>query len=139
MLFRYYKLLLVQRTNNQFIQLFRYGIVAVCSLAVDITILAGLTELVHMHYITAATIGFIAGLVVNYYLSIKWIFHNPKVKKRSTEFTVVALIGTFGLIINDTLLWFLTSEIGMYYLYSKLIACVCVFFYNFFVRRAILY
>lgn len=136
---KYYELVFVRRTTNQFIQLFRYGIVAVCSLGVDIAILAGLTELADMHYIAAATIGFIAGLVVNYYLSILWIFHNPKVKKRSTEFAVVALIGTVGLIINDVLLWVLTSEVGMYYLYSKLIACVCVFFYNFFVRRAVLY
>ena len=62
-----------------FIDMFRYGIVSVVALAVDFGLLMFLNYSLHVNYLIAATISFLAGLVVNYLLSHNRVFTDPKI------------------------------------------------------------
>ena len=131
--------LFVHNTKNTRVKLFRYYFVALAAFAVDFGGLIALHQLLDMHYLLAETISFCGGVVVNYYLSTKWIFLNPRVNNKKKEFLGTLLIACIGLGINNLILWTLTSIVGIYYIVSKLIATGIVFFWNFFARKKALY
>lgn len=125
----------VHKTRNQYVQFLRYGFVSVVALAVDFGGLVGLKEYGHINYLVAATISFIGGLIVNYLLSAYWVFHSSKLLNRKHEFVLFAVIGLVGLGLTDLILWILTSGLGLYYVLSKAIATVIVYFWNFGARK----
>jgi putative flippase GtrA len=123
------------KTRNGYIQLLRYGFVAVVSYAVNLGGLVALKQFGHINYLIAATISFIAGLLVNYSLSVIWVFHNSKLSNRTNEFMFFSLIGLVGLGLNDLILWILTGGLGLFYIFSNVIATIIVYFWNFGVRK----
>ena len=97
--------LFVNTTDNVFVQLFRYLFVGGTAFLVDYGLLYVLTEYCGMHYLLSATLAFIAGLVVNYLISTKWVFRTgAALTNKAAEFTVFALIGVVGLLLNNVLL-----------------------------------
>jgi len=131
--------LFVGETNNWLIQLFRYCFVGGFAFIVDYGLLYILTEYAGFHYLISATISFIAGLIVNYLLSTWWIFRNSKLKNKAAEFTVFALIGVIGLLLNNLLLYVFTDLLHVHYMISKLIVAALVMIWNFFGRKLILF
>lgn len=127
--------LVVHKTQNSYIQFLRYGIVSCAALAVDFGGLVLLKEYAHLYYLVAATLSFIAGLLVNYFLSAYWVFHSSKLLNKKHEFILFTSIGIIGLLLTDLILWALTDGLGMYYIFSKIIATVLVYFWNFGARK----
>ena len=68
--------LFVYKTNNLLIQLIRYTIVGGLAFIVDFGLLFLLTEYFGLYYILSATCSFLAGLLVNYYISTAWVFES---------------------------------------------------------------
>jgi len=129
------KRVLVFKTSNGYIQFMRYGLVSVIALVVDFGGLVILKEHLGMHYLTAATLSFLAGLVTNYLLSAYWVFHSSKLLNKQHEFLLFTAIGIIGLILTDLILWSLTSGLDIHYVISKAIATVIVYFWNFGARK----
>ncbi len=88
--------LFVEKTDNTFIQLFRYTFVGGAAFIVDFGSLYLLTDFAGFHYLHSAAIAFILGLIVNYILSILWVFKSRVVNKRIIEFIIFAMIGIVG-------------------------------------------
>jgi len=128
------KKLFVGRSEHGFIQLIRYGIVVVVTFPIDIGLLYVFTEFVHIYYVLSAIMSFTLAMIVNYLLSVAWVFTD---NKRSLLFntTVFALIGFVGLGLTAGLVWLFTEVIHLQYLLSKLAAAVIVFFWSFAARR----
>ena len=126
-------------TESTFIQLFRYGFVGGLAFLVDYGTLVLLTEFAGMHYLLAATISFILGLITNYLLSITWVFNQHKLNNRWVEFLLFAFIGVVGLGLNDAIMFLCTERCGIHYTLSKIIATAIVFFWNFLARKLILF
>lgn len=121
------------------VQFFRYGFVAAISLFCDFGTLVLLKQVAGMNYLIAAAIAFIFGLIVNYILSIFWVFTSRNVSNAKLEFTIFAIIGVIGLGLTELILWILTSKLGLFYMLSKAVATMVVYFWNFFVRKYTLY
>ena len=126
-------------TESTFIQLFRYGFVGGLAFLVDYGTLVLLTEFAGLHYLLAATISFILGLISNYLLSITWVFNQHKLNNRWVEFLLFAFIGVVGLGLNDAIMFLCTERCGIHYTLSKIIATAIVFFWNFLARKLILF
>ncbi len=128
-------------TDNIFIQLFRYAFVGGAAFVVDYGTLWVCTEYLGIHYQFSAALGFVFGLIVNYLISIKWVFTTNAASRsssltfRSFEFIGYAIIGLIGLGLNAAILWICTERLGVYYMGSKLISTALVFFWNFIARR----
>lgn len=129
----------VKKTENSYVQFFRYGFVAVVSLVVDFGGMVILTEVFGVNYLLSATLSFIAGLLTNYSLSKIWVFHSSKLEDAKWEFTIFAIIGIAGLVLTDLILWTLTDGFGVYYITSKAVATILVYFWNFGARKKILF
>lgn len=133
------QLLFKEKTDNTFLQLFRYTFVGGFAFLVDFGTLFALTEFLHIHYLVSAGIAFILGLTVNYFLSVKWVFNSRAMDNRLLEFLLFSAIGLVGLALNELFLWILTDIFLIYYLFSKLITTFIVYFWNFFARKVMLF
>ena len=91
-----FKKAFVGATNHTFLQLVRYTFVGGFAFIVDYCLLFILTEYGHFHYLLSASVSFIAGLLVNYLLSKRWVFNNASVNNRGLEFFI------FSYLINQT-------------------------------------
>jgi len=129
------KWIFIHKTQNSYVQFLRYSFVSTIALVVDFGGLVVLKQYGHINYLIAATISFIAGLAVNYLLSVLWVFHSSKFSDKKREIIFFTVIGIVGLILTDLIMWVLTSKLGMFYIWSKVIATVTVYFWNFGARK----
>ncbi|MBO4475751.1 MAG: GtrA family protein [Bacteroidales bacterium] len=128
------------RTNNMWVQLFRYGISGFSATAVDFLILTVLTEAFGEDLLLVWTaIAFISGLAVTYLLSTHWVFDSHRFKSKAAEALVFVLIGIVGLGLTELLMWLFAEKMGLFYLLSKLIASVLVFIWNFTAKKFIVF
>ena len=130
--------LFVYKTNNLLIQLIRYTIVGGLAFIVDFGLLFLLTEYFGLYYILSATCSFLAGLLVNYYISTAWVFEST-IKSKQLEFTLFSLIGVVGIGLNDLLIWTFTEKFHIYYMLSKLITAILVYLWNFLGRKYLVF
>jgi putative flippase GtrA len=77
--------------------------------------------------------------ILNYVLSTIWVFHKKQKKGNILRFIVFTIIGAIGLALNIGITSLLTKVCGIHYLVSNLIAQAIVFFFNFFMRKKIVY
>jgi putative flippase GtrA len=125
--------------TNTFVQLFRYTWVGGISFIIDYLTLYILTECLALNYLLSAAVAFILGLTTNYVLSTLWVFSDNRFKNKYSEFILFAIIGTIGLGLNEFIIYLCCEYFNIYYMISKLISTLIVFFWNFFVRKYILF
>lgn len=119
------------------IQLIKFGIVGVIAMLVDLGVLMLLKELLHVDVLWASAAGFSVSVVVNYILSMLFVFRGGEGSKVK-EFAVFALLSIGGLLINQFIMWIGTEKLTAYYLWVKLFALVFVPIYNFVTRKIFL-
>lgn len=127
------KLLHSPSTHAQFI---RYAFVAGIGLVADFGTVIFTKQVLGFHYLIAAVCGFTVGLVITYILSNKAVFGAPKGDRRKL-FILFALVGIVGLGILSVLMWILTGGLGINYIFSKALATIAVFLWNFFARKSL--
>lgn len=120
-------------------QFFRYAVVGGSTFVLDTGLLWLLTEFWQLYYLWSAAMSFIAGVAVNYQLCRCWVFQSHAYQCKTIEFSIFACIGLAGLGGNELLLWFFTQHWGCYYLHSKMLAALCIFCGNFYLRKVILF
>lgn len=125
-----------QQLSTQF---FRYFVVGSVAFGVDFALLYLLTELAGLYYLFSASLAFMAGIAVNYALSVSWVFKHRSIDNRVHEFALFAVIGILGLVFNAALMWLFTELAGLHYLESKMVAAVLIFLFNFGARKALLF
>jgi putative flippase GtrA len=130
-------------TQNSFLkiarQFRRYLLVGGLAFVVDYLTLYLLAAHAGLHYQLAAAIAFLCGLLVNYALCVSWIFDHRSYTSKRREFIVFSMIGLAGLLLNGLLIFLMTELIGLYYMYSKLVAAGLILIFNFALRRGILF
>src|SRR5574337_1302070 len=120
-------------------EFFRYFLVGGFAFICDTLTLFSLTHFLKVNYLVSAPIGFLAGTVVNYVLSRAWVFQRRTLKSTSAELAIFTLIGVVGLGLNELILWFFQSKLGIYYLFAKGVSGVTVLIWNFGARKVALF
>lgn len=123
------------RSKKLALQFLKYFGVAGIGYVADFGSLLFCKEILHLHYLVSATIGFVIGLTVVYFLSNRYVFGESKLKSKAAEFALFAIIGIVGLIALNLLMWAMTDGFGINYLVSKILATVVVYAWNFLARR----
>ena len=116
----------------------RYFACSAVALGVD----AGLFVLIlqiGLPYPVAGAVGFIAGLVVAYTLSVRYVFTHRRLRDERAEFVVFALVGVGGLVLTELLLWVMVGQAHWHPIVAKLITAGLVFCFNFGARKALLF
>ncbi|MBE7019070.1 MAG: GtrA family protein [Ruminococcaceae bacterium] len=119
------------------LQILKFGVVGVIAAIVDYGVLIGLKELLYMEVLIASAISFCASVVVNYLLSMAFVFQSNKQNKLK-EFILFVLLSVGGLCLNELILWIAVYFSSVYYLVAKLFATMIVMVYNFVTRKIFL-
>lgn len=132
---------LIKRTENIFIQLLRYLMVSTAAFVVNISLAKLIPLYADMTVASAATVGFSAGLVANYLLSIQWVFAQPRhrsISRKIADFFCFSVIGIVGLGMTSFLTWLITREGEVPGDVSSVLASGVAFLWNFLGRRLFL-
>lgn len=115
-------------------ELVRYFVASLIALLVDMSSLLLLSQF--MHYLWAATVGFLLGAATSYLLSVRWVFRHRRLAAfPKTEFAAFAAVGVVGLGINNLAIFVAVEHVGLSLLAAKAVAAVLTFSFNFGLRK----
>lgn len=132
-------------------QIIKFGIVGFFCFFIDFGITTGLTNLLGVHYLISKFLGFVISAVVNYLLSIKFVFTHKKEMDKKKEFIVFLILSAIGLVINEIVMYccvdgiylhsqalqnFITQDLMI--MAATIIATGVVMVYNFISRKLFL-
>ena len=124
--------------KNLIKQIMRFGVVVVISFLVDYGILYVLTEKANIYYLLSAGISFTVSVVINYLLSMSWVFKSNKKRGKKEEFIIFIVLSLGGLLLNQVMMYVFVDYMNVYYLLAKIVATAIVMIYNFTSRKLIL-
>ncbi|MFS2043063.1 GtrA family protein [Stenotrophomonas geniculata] len=87
----------------------------------------------------AAAGGFLVGSVVAYVISVRWVFARRVVSSASAELAIFVLIGCFGLLVVQGVMWVCIEWFGLPGGIARLVAVGFSFTSNFALRKLILF
>lgn len=115
-------------------ELMRYFAVSVIALGVDMGCLLLASQFVH--YLWAATLGFVLGALASYLLAIRWAFrHRRFAGFPRTEFAAYAAVGVAGLGINNLAIFVGVEYFSAALWAAKAGAAAITFVFNFTLRK----
>lgn len=123
-------------------QFLRYLVTGGLAFVVDFGLFAVCLYAFKWHYLIANLMGLVAGLIINYILSIVWVFVACKrtlEKNRGLEFLLFSLVGVAGIGINQLLMYSMVGQFGWNEMLSKVIAAGLVLVWNFSARKFMLF
>ena len=86
-------------------QILKFGVVGFLCFLIDFGITTGLANIFGVHYLISKFLGFVVSAVINYILSIKFVFTQKKEMDKSKEFTVFLILSAIGLVINEVVMY----------------------------------
>jgi len=96
-------------------------------------------HVVGLHWVAANVAGFVAGTLINYVLSVRFVFESRLFSRRHFEVFLTLVVSAFG-VAMETLLIYLGHEVIYLDLnVSKLGAAGIVFFWNYGARRFLVF
>lgn len=119
-------------------QFLKFAAVGLISFAIDWGLLIALVELAHMSIFWATTVSFLTSVIVNYVLSLNFVFEHREGMSRKKEFTVFAILSIVGLGLNDFYMFVGVGLLNIGYQAMKAISTFLVTWYNYFSRRRFL-
>lgn len=116
-------------------QIIKFGFVGFLCFFIDYGIMVLLTEAAGIDYLLSSGISFTVSVIVNYILSVTFVFETDKNKNKFKEFVVFVFLSVIGLGINEACMWFAVELLGIHYMISKIGATAVVMVYNFVSRK----
>lgn len=116
----------------------RYFLASLGALALDVGILWLAAH--WLHYLFAASLGFIVGACAIYFLSTRWVFRRRKLAgKAPIEFSAFVAIGLAGLTLNDYVIYLAVDQFALDLLVAKALAAGVSFLFNYTARKLVLF
>lgn len=112
-------------------KIIRYGTVGAIAAAFDFIFFAIFAKYLGLNYFVIGAIGFVVATAINYFLSIRFVFESGVRFRSQTEITLVFVVSSIGLALNQAVLYFGISWLGWEMLFVKVCASGSVFFWNF--------
>ena len=118
----------------------KYAVSGGFAFVVDASLLYSLTQYLGWHYLASNTVGVVAGLLITYYLNIKWVFADRKYEfKIATEFPLFVAIVLTGYLINQLVMWVVVETVRVDLLVAKVAATAFVLAFNFTAKKFLLF
>lgn len=119
-------------------QFCRFSMVGLLCFGIDYGVLVLLTESGVCSYIAASAVSYSTSIVVNYILSMKFVFNGREDMHKLVELVIFGVLSAIGLGLTQLLMWFDVEELGIFYMKAKILATMAVTVYNFFSRKLFL-
>jgi glycosyltransferase involved in cell wall biosynthesis len=114
---------------------FLFGVIGVVNTILDIAVL-NLFYLDFKSSIYVATfLGYLVGSVNGYLMNNKWTYRRLEEKAKISGLIQFSIVSAVGLGATEVIMYLLSTQSGVNYNLSKIVAVVAVFFWNFFANR----
>ena len=86
-------------------QFLKFVVVGGISFLVDFTVYTIMCNVMHIYYIIAGVLGFTVSVVVNYILSMRYVFLSKDDTRKDKEFFIFVVLSLMGMFLNTILLY----------------------------------
>lgn len=117
------------------LKIVRYFFVGGAAAVVDISLFFLFARILGYHYLLVGAGAFTVAAVVNYFLSIRFVFVSGTRFQGNTEFAWVYVISTIGLVLNQIILYIGIGVLHQDMMLSKIAAIGLVFGWNYLARK----
>lgn len=126
------------KTKNLLLQMFKFLIVGGLAFVIDYVTLIICKEVFNIPVLISAAIAFTVSVIVNYILSVTWVFDVDKSKSEKKNFVIFIVFSVIGLGLTELIMWFGVDIVKISYLIVKIIATAIVMVFNFVTRKLFL-
>lgn len=119
--------------NKRVKEIIRFVIVGGISFVIDYMGLYILTEYVNINYLISSSISFTIAVIVNYILSVKFVFE--KAKNGYKQLILFIISSIVALFLNQICMWFFVEMITLHYMISKILATIIVTMWNYITKK----
>lgn len=124
--------------NKLINQLMKFGAVGAVCFGIDYGIMILLTELGGLDYLLSSGISFSVSVVINYLLSMRFVFQSKKGSNKAQEFVMFVVLSITGLLLTEVLMWAGVERLQLHYMFTKVVVTGVVMIYNFVTRKIFL-
>lgn len=119
------------------LQYAKFAAVGITSLIVDYVFMVFLTEntAFGLDYFQACAFSYTLSVFVNYFLSMRYVFHSREDMGKVKEASIFFLLSLIGLFLNQMIMWIAVEVLQIYYIAAKLLSTLLVTNYNFISRK----
>ncbi len=126
------------RNKELILQFCKFGLVGIISLFVDYGFMILLVEGMGADYFKASAFSYTLSVLVNYMLSMRYVFHGREDVSKTKEATIFFVLSLIGLLLNQMIMWVAVDVVGLFYAVAKLLSTFMVTWYNFISRKKFL-
>jgi len=120
-------------------RLIKYFFVGGAAAVVDIGLFSLFANLLGFPWFPVSICTFVLATLVNYLLSIRFVFESGARHRKHIEIIGVFAISTLALVVNQAVLYVAIEWLGWHLIISKIIATGTVFFWNYFGRSKLIF
>lgn len=120
------------------LQMVKFGAVGFLCFFIDYGIMLLLTELAGVNYLISCSISFSVSVIVNYLLSMHFVFAAKADMKKRTQFVIFVILSVIGLGLNQLFMWLFVDLVHIPYQIAKLAVTAIVMLFNFVTRKVFL-
>ena len=128
----------MSRLKELFFQFCKFGMVGTLCFCIDYGLMILLTETTMLSYFMASGVSFTVSVIVNYILSMRFVFQGKEDMSKLTEIIVFVVLSFIGLGLNQMIMWMAVEFFGIFYMIAKIGATLLVTTYNFISRKVFL-
>ncbi len=114
--------------SNLFMQIMKFGVVGVIAFLIDYLSLIFFKEILNVNLFISTMLAFTISVIINYILSVKYVFIVKGTSNRVIPFIVLSFI---GLLLTELIMYLGVEVAGISYLIVKIFATGVVMIFNF--------
>ena len=119
-------------------QVRNFIIAGIISSLADLMVLTILVEVVRLPVLISTVCSILVATLINYFLSIKYVFDSGKLKRHYEVIAFYSLAG-FGFIFNLSLMWFFYEILLMWYILARILSMGINVVINFLVKKYMIF
>jgi len=125
-------------TEKLLLQIFKFAIVGGIAFVIDYVTLIICKEVFHLNTLLSAAIAFTVSVIINYILSVKWVFDVSDKHSGKRNFIIFIVFSVMGLGLTELIMWIGEDLLHISYLIVKIVATIIVMIFNFITRKIFL-
>lgn len=95
-------------------QIMKFGIVGVLCFFIDFIVFKVSSSFLGIHYTIASALGFTISVIVNYILSMKFVFESKEDMSRQKEFVIFVILSLIGMGLNTVIIYLCVDGVYMH-------------------------
>lgn len=116
----------------------KFGVVGVVCFGIDYGMMILLTEFGGLEYLFSSGMSFSVSVVVNYLLSMRFVFRSKKSGNKAKEFILFVVLSITGLLLTEALMWAGVERVKLHYMFAKVAVTGIIMVYNFVTKKIFL-